>query len=133
MRQDSTHRKSDLSDGNGPESHGDWKTILSFFVFLIFPQKYQHLCFFNVIRVRTHPSRTKVVNILMKNMISSRTKNQMCRRIMKIPRELIIINVFINKIRLKIFGPLAGSLNFGAYGTGDVARSIHVKFIFFKF
>ena len=72
----------------------------------------------------------KVVNILMKKMISSRTKNQMCRKIMKIHRDLIIMNAFINKMTLKIFGPLAGGLDFGAYGTGAVARSIHVKFIF---
>ena len=52
---------------------------------------------------------------------------------MKIHRELIIINVLINKIRLKIFGPLAGGLDFGAYGTGDVDRSIHVKLMSFKF
>ena len=64
----------------------------------------------------------KIVNILMKKMISSRTKNQMCRKIMKIHTELIIINVFINKIRIKIFGPLAGGLNFGAYGTGTAVN-----------
>ena len=52
---------------------------------------------------------------------------------MKIHRELIIINVFINKIRLKIFGPLAGDLDFGAYGTGAAARSIHVNLMSFKF
>ena len=52
---------------------------------------------------------------------------------MKIHRGLIIINVLINKIRLKIFDPLAGGLDFGAYGTGAVARSIHVKLMSFKF
>ena len=51
---------------------------------------------------------------------------------MKIHRDLIIMNAFINKMTLKIFGPLAGDLDFGAYGTGAVARSIHVKFIFFN-
>ena len=36
MRQNSIHRNSDLSGGNESESHGDWKIILSFFVFFIF-------------------------------------------------------------------------------------------------
>ena len=58
MRQDSTHRKSDLSGGNEPESHGDWKIILSFFVFLIFFSKCHFLCFLkNVIRVRVTCAR----------------------------------------------------------------------------
>ena len=52
---------------------------------------------------------------------------------MKIHRGLIIINVLINKIRFKIFGPLEVDLDFGAYGTGDVDRSIHVNLMSFKF
>ena len=51
---------------------------------------------------------------------------------MKIHRKWKIINVFINKNIVKIFGALAGTLVFGAYGTGTVVRSIHVKLIFFN-
>ena len=46
---------------------------------------------------------------------------------MKIHRILKIINVFINKIIFKIFGPLAGGLSLGACGTGAVARSMYTK------
>ena len=51
---------------------------------------------------------------------------------MKIHRKWKIINVFINKNIVKNFGPLAGTLVFGVYGTGTVVRSIHVKLIFFN-
>ena len=67
----------------------------------------------------------------MEKMIFPITKNQMCRKVMKIHRKLIIINVFINKIIVKIFGPLVGGLDFGVYGTGTVIRLIHVKLVFF--
>ena len=60
----SVRRKCTGDSVNWSESYGDWKTILSFFVFSIFSSKYHYLCFFNFIRIKITRNWTFLKDIL---------------------------------------------------------------------
>ena len=109
MRQISIRYWHRMRDGNTLEPHGDWKNILSFFVFLIFHSKYHFLCFFNICNCDTCKNLLVTGKFWKLFGIFPIITYKMIWKMMKIHTKLKRINGFINKIIFKIFGPLAGS------------------------